>query len=187
VRRWGIDPNQLEQQLGEVRWFAQQHLDEWAQLWQLCHLTEQFVRQQGLMAGCHRRLAAELPGLLVTERTQRVRDELVDFVAQQSAQAHPDERLCGSSEIIESVLGKFKLVEGEYTSGGFTSTVLSIAAMVGSTTRDVVQRALETVPTKAVREWTRQHLGLTLQAQRKQLFRAADEAEQKQHQLPRVA
>ena len=113
VPTYGIDPAGLEQQLGGLRWFGQQHLEEWEQLWTLCRVTEHFVRHQGLTAGCQHQLAAQLPVTLVNQRTQKVRDELVAFVAHHSAQAHSDERLCGSSEIIESVFGQFKRLQGE--------------------------------------------------------------------------
>ncbi len=71
------------------------------------------MRGQGLDPGCHRLLAAQWPLIQPSERTQRVHNHLVTLVEEESQKAHPDERLLGSSEIIESVFGKLKTLEGE--------------------------------------------------------------------------
>jgi len=46
-----------------------------------------------------------------TLRAMRIKTELLDFVEQESKKAGKDERLLGTSEIIESVLGKMKRLE----------------------------------------------------------------------------
>ena len=59
--------------------------------------------------------------------------------------AKADERLLGSSEIIESVFGKLKNLEQDQVKSGFTAMLLSLAAVVSTTSRDIIQKALETV------------------------------------------
>lgn len=94
-----------------------------------------------------------------------------------------EERLLGSSEIIESVLGKLKRLEHNQAKSGFTALVLSAAAAVSETTREVVQKAMETVPTKKVLEWTREHIEQSVQAKRKIAFSNTKNAEQIWDQL----
>ena len=86
-------------------------------------------------------------------RVKRVSTELVAFIAEESFKARPDERLVGSSEVIESVFGTLKRLEQDQSKGGFTGLVLSIAAMVSTTTGEVIQKALQTVPTKRFHAW----------------------------------
>jgi hypothetical protein len=69
----------------------------------------------------------------------------------ESLKAKPGEHVLGSSEVIESVLGRLKRLEQNQAKSGFTGLVLSVAAVVSKTTLDVVQQAMETVPTKTVR------------------------------------
>ena len=97
--------------------------------------------------------------------------------------AKPEERLLGSSEIIDSVLGKLKRLEQNQAKSGFTGLVLSVAAVVSETTQEVVQKAMETVPTKKVFEWIRTHLGQSVQSKRKIAFSSIKNTEQIWDQL----
>ncbi|MCP4409851.1 MAG: hypothetical protein GY807_19320, partial [Gammaproteobacteria bacterium] len=77
-----------------------------------------------------------------------------------------------------SVFGKLKRLEHNQSKSGFTGLVLSVAALVSETTQEVVQNAMETVPTKKVLEWTRKHLGQSVQAKRKIAFSNTKNTEQ---------
>ena len=176
-----FDPEQVQKKLGWIIRFRQP-LEEWGKLLQLTIVTESFVRQQGLYHDAHLELTKRLQHLAHTDRTKRVCAELVAFVAQESAKAHLGERLLGSSEVIESVLGKLKRLEQDQSKSGFTGLLLSIGAMVASTTSDVILKALETVPTKKVLAWCKESLGRSVQAKRQQVFASPDKLEQKRDQ-----
>jgi hypothetical protein len=93
----------------------------------------------------------------------------------------------GSSEVIESIFGKWKRVEGEQARSGLTGLVLALGAIVAPTSADVIKQALTTVPTKTVLTWCREKLGKTVQATRRALFASLRNAEQKPDQLPLAA
>jgi hypothetical protein len=57
-----------------------------------------------------------------------------------------------------------------------------MAAMVSTTTVEVVQKALETVPTQKVIDWCKKNIGQSVQAKRKEFLKGS-EAEQKRNQL----
>lgn len=173
-----FDPKQVQKKLGWIIRFRQP-LEEWGELLQLTIVTESFVRQQGLYHDAHLELTERLQHMAHTDRTKRVRTELVAFVAQESAKAHPGERLLGSSEVIESVLGKLKRLEQDQAKSGFTGLLLSIGAMVASTTSDVILKALETVPTKRVLAWCKESLGRSVQAKRQEALASHSKSEQK--------
>ena len=145
--------------------------------------TESFVRKQGLWQGCEVALSNRLKHGIASARVLQLREELLTFVKNESLKAKPEEHLLGSSEIIESVFGKLKRLEQNQAKSGFTGLVLSVAAVVSETTQEVVQRAMETVPTKNVLEWTRRHLGQSVQAKRKIAFSDINKSEQKWDQL----
>lgn len=176
-----FDPEQVQKKLGWIIRFRQS-LEEWGELLQLTDATESFVRQRGLYHDAHLELAEQLQSMAHTDRTQRARTELVAFVAQESAKARPGERLLGSSEVIESVLGKLKRLEQNQAKSGFTGLLLSIGAMVASTTSDVILKALETVPTKKVLAWCKEELGRSVQAKRRGVFAFHSKSEQKWEQ-----
>ena len=177
-----FDPEQVQKKLGWIIRFRQP-LEEWGELLRLTIVTESFVRQQGLYHDAHLELTERLQYMAHTDRTKRVRTELVAFVAQESAKARPGERLLGSSEVIESVLGKLKRLEQDQAKSGFTGLLLSVGAMVASTTSDVILKALETVPTKKVLAWCKESLGRSVQAKRQQALASPSKSEQKWDQL----
>lgn len=179
-----FDRELVQEKLGWVTGFRSQ-LEEWGELFAIIAAAESFVRHHGLYREVHLELEQQLlPLPAQTERTQRVRRELVAFVAEQEAEAHPGERLLGSSEVIESVLGKLKRLEQDQSKSGFTGLLLGLSALVSTTTTAVIQKALETVPTKQVGAWCQETLGQTVQAKRRQAFASLGKAEQKGDQLP---
>lgn len=177
-----FDMEQVKLKLGWVTRFRSQ-LEQWGELFQLVNITESFVRQAGLYYGANFDLACRLQHLASTERAEKVRRDLVTFVAQEEAKAHPDERLLGSSEVVESVLGKMKRIEQDQAKSGLTGLVLGISAMVSTTTKEVIQQALETVPTKQVGAWCQEKLGQSVQSKRRKAFTVSRKAEQKWNQL----
>jgi len=184
LREPTFDRELVQEQLGWVTGFRSQ-LAEWGELFAIMAAAESFVRHHGLYREVHLELEHHLlPLPAQTEQTQRVRRELVAFVVEQAAQVHPDERLLGSSEVIESVLGKMKRLEQEQSKSGFTGLLLGLSALVSTTTTAVIQTALETVPTKQVWAWCQKTLGPTVQAKRRAAFASLGKTEQKWDHLP---
>lgn len=175
-----FEVEQVKEKLGWITRFRQP-LEEWEILLQVVVTTESYIRQRGLYQDIHLELGQRLQPLARTEQARRVCTELTAFVAQEAAKARPDERLLGSSEIIESVLGKLKRLEQDQSKSGFTGLLLALCATVASTTTDVIHQALETVPTNAITAWCRNNLGLSVQAKRRRVF-ASQETEQKWNQ-----
>ena len=164
-----FDQKQVDEKLGWVTEFRIA-LEEWEELLRVVTTVECFVREEGIFNGCDRELE-KLEGLEShTERTKRVRDALLGFVKEQSLKAKPNERLIGSSEVIESVFGKLKRFEQDQAKSGFTGLLLSVGAIVSKTTSEVVQKAMEAVRTKDVIEWCKETLGQSVQSKRRQAF-----------------
>jgi hypothetical protein len=131
------------------------------------------VRKQGLWKGCELELAHCFDPSVQTPKALQFRHQLLDFVKNESLKAQPNERLLGSSEIIESVLGKTKRLEQDQSKSGFTGLVLGAAAMVSHTTQEVVTKVMETVPTRKVIEWIKENLGQSVQSKRNTIFSTA--------------
>ena len=173
-----FDPQQVKEKLSWLAEFRQQLL-EWQEMMQIVELAESFIKFNGIYRDCHIDLMQVEGFVAHRKRTKRLREELLNFIAQQSYQAKPTERLLGSSEVIESVIGKLKSIEGDQNKSGFTGLLLSLAAIVSKTTEDVVHKAMETVPTKRVHEWIKQNIGKSVQSKRKEVFSSVRKAEQK--------
>lgn len=176
-----FDHQQVEEKIGWINTFREQ-LREWEELLQIMTITESMVREHGLYHGIHNKLKEELFSLGYTERTKRIRGKLITFVTEESFKAKPGERLLGSSEVIESVFGKLKFMEKDQARSGFTGLLLSIGAIVSTTTKETIQKALETVSTRDVLDWCKKNLGKSLQAKRREALNSYKIVEQKQDQ-----
>ena len=181
----GIDPEVVEEKLGWLMGYRKQ-LGEWEEVLKITGETESFVRNKGLYRECHHELSDIVKPLAHTEQSNRICSELLSFVEEESLKAKPNERLPGSSEVIESIFGKMKQMEQSQSNSGFTGLILSIAAMVSETTVDVIRKAMDTVRTKDVLEWCKNILGESVQAKRKKAFSPQIKKEQISDQVATV-
>jgi hypothetical protein len=180
MRAAGLKPAQVEAKLGWLRKYAPQ-VRRWGEMLAVIGATEHYVRHEGI----HCRAADELAALLpkpTTPVAKRLRKQLLEFVQDQAQQARQGERLLGSSEVLESIIGKFKHVAGERGQHGLTGMVLSIGALVGKQTVATVENALSEISNHEVWDWCRSHLGPTVQSVRGRV-RQALSLEQKQTPL----
>jgi hypothetical protein len=184
--QWDWDPQRVEHAVGWVRQYRQE-VEQWRQLVEVGTLVEQFVKTHGVTRGGAQQLQHRLAETGTLPRTQQLSTELLQFVMAEETKAKVGERLVGSSEVIESIFGKWKRVEGDQVRSGLTGLVLALGAIVAPTTPEVIKHALESVPTKTVLAWCREKLGKTVQATRRTLFAAQRQAEQKQDQLQLAA
>jgi len=178
----GLDAATVEKKLGWLREYCPQ-IRRWREMLDVIETTEHYVRHQGI----HRKAADELAALLpkpISEAACSLRRELLAFVQEEAQQARKGERLLGSSEVLESVIGKYKCVAGERGQHGLTGMVLSIGALVGHVTVEAVQAALVDVPNQDVWDWCQTHLGTTVQGIRRRIVQALGTEQKQQPLLP---
>ena len=110
----GRDPHRVEQAVGWVRPYRQE-LEQWRQWIEVGMLTEQFVKTHGLSAGMPHESQHRLArGGAVAPDPAAVRRADTVCEAQEGAKAKAGERLVGSSEVIESIFGGWRRLEGEH-------------------------------------------------------------------------
>ena len=74
----------------------------------------------------------------------------------------------GSSEIEESVFGKFKAMEGNHASSGLTSLVLAVPALLGKLNESIIAKAMEEISVLDVDQWIEKNMGQTFLSKRRQ-------------------
>jgi hypothetical protein len=175
--------------LEKLGWVAEYRveLSEWEDLMSTARKTEQYVREKGYTGGCEKLVLRHLPAQGLTPRVRGARAELLEFVREQGAKAKEGERLPGNSEVIESVIGKLKRIEGDQRGRGMSGLLLSVGAFVAKTTIDVTRRAIEKTPVKKVLAWSSRKLGKTQQVKRRDAFSLSKIPEQKPDQSPLIA
>ena len=165
-----VSCERLEQKLGWLRAYRHE-LKPWTEYQDLADASVDYIRRHGYSQSAEYQTALRLTPLLQTPSGRELKDELLSFITQESSRLQPGERLPGSSEVMESALGKLKSVCGEHQTGGFTSLLLSLGALVGRLDRDTIYDALVTVPWKQVGQWVETHLGQTHQSKRREAYR----------------
>lgn len=133
------------------------------------------VRTHGINQDTVAKLDAEWSKLALTPGARDVAARLRTAVRTEGAQAKPGECLVASTEVLESVFGKLKRLEGSYAGDGFTGLSLALGAFVGEQTEEQTKDALEAVPKKEADGWVKQALGKTVQMFRR-LFVSTGEA-----------
>jgi hypothetical protein len=147
-------------------------LQEWSRWEATVRNGVEFLRTRGLSCSCQMDLCACLQALPPDERDDALAAELTEFAGQQCQAARPGERLVGSTEVLESVFGKWKTLERQESRSGITTLVLSLGSLVGKWPLSRITAALEATPVKHVTAWCRKHLPSTVQSQRRLAFAA---------------
>jgi len=165
-----IDRDKLEQKLGWLREYRQP-LGRWAELLEVGEAAVAYVRTQGYHRDAPEGLEQTLTPLAQTPASLRLKTGLLAFVAAQCEDLPHGQHVPGSTEVLESLLGKYKRIQGAHSKGGMTGALLNIGATLLNKTPAVVQKALATVRVDDVTQWLRRKLGLTIPAQQALAFR----------------
>jgi hypothetical protein len=172
--RRGITANRMNEKLGWLR----EYRDDLA-CWHACQEVVQralgFINREGLYAGVSEKLRAVLEE---TARSCSVRHEtadqvaaaLLDFVQASEEQLEPGQRAWLSTEILESLFGRFKQLEGQHSKGGFTSLLAALPSLTVHWTAKRVRGRLPTVPVETLKRWVRDNVGTTLTARRARAY-----------------
>ena len=133
-------------------------LKAWKQLLGVAETAVDFVRKRGYQRDSYDMLEEIYLRQEMTEGVHEFTCTLLSFVEDQVEKLKKREFMLGSSEIIESMIGKYKFIAGEHTCWGITGIVLSMAGAVGEVSCDVVKQALEVTPVQKVKEWCKKKL-----------------------------
>jgi hypothetical protein len=161
-----IDRKKLRAKLGWLRRYRRA-LRGWSELLSLVKTVETHVHREGLYPGISEALKQPLPPLVSTAAGRRFQDAQLRFLAEQSRPLAPGRRMLGSTEVLESIIGKYKRLQSTHAKGGMTAMLLGIGAIVGKKSEVVLAQALQTIRTQDVVTWCRNALGPTIASQRR--------------------
>lgn len=160
-----LDKRQLREKLGWLVTYRKP-LRRWKSIMGIVDTTLEFIRQEGYHRRATRELQRQLNPMITDQKSRRLANKILEFVNEQSTHARRGEHLIGSSECIESLIGKGKRLEGQQSKSGFTRMILGMAASVVSPTKDYIGQALAHVKTRDVFQWCHRKLGVSVQSQR---------------------
>lgn len=148
-------------------------LAEWSEWIAVSQATLSVVRQEGYSSQTPAQLQQQLGKQPSTfPSSQQLVKAAQAFVLNQ-CQMRPGERLPGSSEVLESTFGKWKLLERQQSQGGVTGLILALGTLLGGTVfkvRSELILAWERSGCKNSIQWIKSKLPQTVTVQRRALL-----------------
>jgi len=138
------DLSRLDEKFGWIQDFREA-LGDWTDLQAVKNCGLEYLRVEGYHASAASTLGAQLLAVARTAAGRRMAASATEFVRQQSQNVKPGQSLPASSEVLESLIGKGKRLQGQHSRGGFTKMVLGMAASVVDLTHERVCEALDSV------------------------------------------
>lgn len=175
----GISMERLQEKLG---WVLEYEDD--LKSWQLCQRivseTLAFTNQRGVYRGATDELIKHLCelGLSLDSLSQQVRDELVgtyrkceDRLIQSP---HADKTLPVSTEVLESMFGRYKQLQRQHNRGSFTSLLAAFAALMKPSTPEDITRQFKSISNQDLKNWVKQaRLSNSTQAKKNAAYKEA--------------
>ncbi len=184
IQNKGFEPRKTREKFSWLIAFSDD-LECWQQLLQVATTTEKFISCNGIQNGIESTFLQELDALGLRQNAvvNKFKNDVIEYIHNENSKARPGERLLGSSAILESIFGAQKNIEKGQAKSGFTGLLLALPALLSKTTADIVHKAMELTPVKNVREWSKENIGVSVQASRKKAFDFSLKTEQNLHQL----
>jgi len=157
-------PNK-ERGVGWLQYFKDD-IRRWGDIIHVADTIVSHVEIKGLYRGVSDDLRKELPELPCCQASGEFQDYILSCIFRDECKVHIGERLPGSSCVLESVFGKFKNIENNQSSSGFTNLLLALPAIVADTSADVIKEAMESTKVSQVWDWMRNNIGKSVQAKR---------------------
>jgi hypothetical protein len=162
----GIDRSLLQSKYGWVEEFRES-LDQWEELNQLREQSLQLIRVMGYSSLAVDSMRSQLAAYRNHVCSQSMANKLFELARSQNASIEPGLSYPASSEIIESLIGKSKQLQGQHSRGGFTKMVLSFSSCLAELSESAIKQSLAAVKELDVRQWVNVAIGTTLIAIRR--------------------
>jgi hypothetical protein len=163
----------LEEKLGWLREYACE-VRAWSYFQKVVKVAEQEIKEGGLSRTSWRRVKDRLGGESQPVGTgEAFREQVLSFVRKEGAKVPARQKYLGSTDVLESLFGKYKDLAAQAPCREITANVLMIPLLVTSLTADLLRQALETVRAQDVEEWLDEHLGPSPQKKKRAVLTAA--------------
>ena len=143
-------------------------LADYAQLMEQAKKIQSHLKSEGLRKGVREQLQARLDPLPTSgSRVAKVTERILEHVEMESAKIPDNMAWLASSDIIESVFGKYKSVTAKGPHKEIGKLVLAIPAFVSDLSVHLIREAMESIRTIDVDNWVDTHLGKSMLARRR--------------------
>jgi hypothetical protein len=142
----------------------------YAQLVEIVHTVEKQVKQDGLNQASKATFEKKMKETALLPRAQQFREQVLTYLDREGTKIPEGQTLLGTSDLIESVFGKYKLFSAERSLKEIGKMVLMIPVFTARITCDTVQKAMESVRQIDVETWSNRVFGQSMLSKRRTVF-----------------
>ena len=159
---------QFEQKLGWVVDYKDE-LEVYAQMSQLVTMVEGQVKHNGLNQLSHQVFEDSIADMALSSRAKSVAEKISQYVKVEGEQIPDGQTLLGTSDIIESIFGKYKYLSSESPIRDIGKMILTMPVLTTELTCELIKTAMESVPALDVEKWADKLLGKSSLSKRRVL------------------
>jgi hypothetical protein len=151
---------------------------QWQEIANFITEVESQIKHYGLTCGngsqiqsTSQILTALYPKKRISKYVLGVMNPIFEFIKRQEAKLTPGQIVISSSDIIESMFGKWKSMAPENSMVGITDNIFIFPLLTVNLTTELIKKALEEVHTQQIDEWRNKVLGKTTYTKRRAVFK----------------
>ena len=153
----------------------------YGQFMELVESAEKQVKDQGLNRQSKAFFEATTQDTILLPRAQQFKAKVIDYLDQEGEKIPPGQTLLGTTDVLESIIGKLKAFIDKSPLQELSSIILSVPLVTTKIAGDLVKKAMESVREVDVDNWAKRTFGKSALAKRRALLGAQKE-EQKSHE-----
>ena len=149
----------------------EEDIKEWRLLLKIVEEAQKEVKRNGLSKETNYNFKKITEKAGVGNPTiEKIKLKITDFLISETATMKDEQILLGTSDIIESVFGKFKIFSAKNPMKEIGRSVLTMPILTSEVTIEEVKEAMETISDKKLSEWLESNIGESLFAKRRKAY-----------------
>jgi hypothetical protein len=147
----------------------------YAEMIELVQKVQQQVKQHGLSQTSRVDFENSIKDKVLTAPAHHLKEQIIDYLTREGEKIPDGQTLLGTSDIIESIFGKYKQYTVKSPLKEVGKMILTIPLCVTKITSQLVRNAMEFVSAMDVKEWADQLFGPSALSKRRAAFRLKNE------------
>ena len=152
-------------------WLDDFELDikRWQSVIEVLQAAKKVIKNYGLHTGTMKAFKKALAQIKQYKVSKDIGQKLIKYIASETAGIKEGELLLGTSDIIESIFGKYKVFSSKTPIKEIGKTILMIPVFTMDLSDYNIKHALQQTSTKDVQKWISTNIGRSLFSRRKEL------------------
>ncbi len=147
-------------------------INEWREFLDIINIAQKEVKWNGLNKQTPEKFAENARNIGNNNiKSKQLKEKMILFFEEEVKQFPKKEiTLLGTSDIIESIFGKYKIFSSKTPIKEISKSILTIPILTSEVTTEEVKKAMETITSEKLSKWARENIGESIFSKRKQIF-----------------